>query len=70
MEINFDKIAEELLTQGKTQEELFGKDGVFKQLMKAVLERAMNAELTHHLGYDKHEKNKGDNSRNGYSKKP
>jgi len=69
MEINFDKIAEELLTQGKTQEELFGKDGVFKQLMKAVLERAMNAELTHHLGYDKHEKNKGDNSRNGYSKK-
>jgi putative transposase len=40
-------------------------------LTKAVLERAVQAELTHHLGYDKHDpagKNTG-NSRNGKSKK-
>ena len=43
----------------------------YQQLTKAVLERALQAELTHHLGYDKHSpagQNSG-NSRNGKSKK-
>jgi putative transposase len=42
-----------------------------KQLTKALLERVMNAELTHHLGYEKHEpagRGSG-NSRNGQSRK-
>ncbi len=69
MNIDFEKIAEELLKKGKTQEELFGQEGIFKQLMKAVLERAMNTELTHHLGYEKHAKQNSENARNGYSKK-
>ncbi len=70
MDINFEKIAEELLKKGTTQEELFGQGGIFKQLMKAVLEKAMNTELTHHLGYEKNTKgSNNDNSRNGYSKK-
>jgi transposase-like protein len=28
-----------------------GLDTVFKQLKKALIERAMEAEMTHHLGY-------------------
>jgi putative transposase len=50
---------------------VLGENGLLKQLTKAVLERAMQAELTHHLGYDKHSpsgQNTG-NSRNGKSKK-
>jgi transposase-like protein len=41
------------LLKGKKPEEIVGQDGLLKQLTKALLERAMNAELTHHLGYEK-----------------
>lgn len=51
--------------------QLDGKDGLIQQLIKAGLERGLQAELTEHLGYDK-----GDpaaaafpNSRNGSSSK-
>jgi putative transposase len=43
------------------------ENGLLKQLTKAVLERAMQAEITEHLGYQKHDPvghNSG-NSRNG-----
>jgi transposase-like protein len=40
-----------------------------KMLTKMTLETALNAELDDHLGYDKHEKTRTDNSRNGYSSK-
>lgn len=43
------------LLAGKTTEEIVGPGGLLKQLTKGLLERAMNAELTHHLGYEKHE---------------
>ena len=29
-----------------------GADGLLNELTKAVLERALNSELTHHLGYE------------------
>jgi putative transposase len=32
-------------------EDLIGENGLLKRLTKALLERALNAELTHHLGY-------------------
>ena len=40
------------------------------QLTKALLEWALNAELTHHLGYEKHERvaEKGETARNGSEK--
>ena len=41
------------LLSGKSTEEIVGAEGLLKQLTKAVLERAMDAELTHHLGHDK-----------------
>ena len=43
------------LLAGKSTEEIVGPDGLLKQLTKALLERAMKAELTHPLGYEKHE---------------
>jgi putative transposase len=59
------------LLAGKSTEEIVGPEGLFKQLTKALLERAMNAELTHHLGYGKHEREgrASGNSRNGQSRK-
>jgi putative transposase len=65
------KLIDNLLKDYKTPEEILGDNGLLKQLTKAVLERAMQAELTEHLGYERHDAagdNSG-NSRNGKSKK-
>jgi putative transposase len=61
---------EELLT-GKSTEEIVGPDGLLKQLTKALMERAMNAGLNHHLGYEKHapEGRGSGNNRNGRSRR-
>src|SRR5215470_8993331 len=70
MAINTDLI-DQLLQDYKEPADVLGENGLLKQFTKAVLERAMQAELTHHLGYDKHDPkghNSG-NSRNGKSKK-
>jgi putative transposase len=45
------KLIDNLLKDYKTPEEILGDNGLLKQLTKAVLERAMQAELTEHLGY-------------------
>lgn len=50
-------------------ESLIGKDGLLVGLKKAILERALSAELDTHLGYKKNEVNDSDNYRNGYSPK-
>lgn len=52
-------------------EEISGPNGLIKLLIKRVIEKAMNAEMVDHLGYDKHQvENKiASNSRNGKSKK-
>jgi putative transposase len=70
MTINNDLI-DQLLADYQKPEDVLGENGLLKQLTKAVLERAMQAELTHHLGYDKHSPsgNNSGNSRNGRSKK-
>jgi putative transposase len=68
--INIDLI-DQLLKDYKSPEDVLGENGLLKQLTKAVLERALKAELSHHLGYEKHStegKNSG-NARNGKSKK-
>src|SRR5437868_14778937 len=59
------------LLAGKTTEEIVGPDGLLKQLTKALIERAMNAEMSHHLGYEKHAPagRKSGNNRNGRSRK-
>jgi transposase-like protein len=49
------KLAEELVARAREQGvSLTGPEGLLKQLTKAVLETALNQELTEHLGHDKH----------------
>jgi putative transposase len=65
-----DKLLDELL-QGKTPEEILGRDGLLKGLTKRLVERALEGEMTTHLGYEKHApegRNPG-NSRNGSTPK-
>lgn len=64
--------AEELLAElGReygTHEGLFGPGGLIGQLTKRLVERALEGEVTHHLGYELHEatgRGSG-NSRNGH----
>ncbi len=65
------ELIDKLLADYKTAEDIIGENGLLKQLTKAVLERALNAEMTAHLGYEKHDPagRNGGNSRNGKSKK-
>ena len=48
-----------------------GPDGLFKRLTGALVERALSAEMSHHLGYEPHaaEGRNSGNSRNGTGKK-
>ncbi len=65
------ELLDELLKDYHSPDDMFGNDGLLQQLTKAVLERALQGEMTHHLGYEKHDvagKNSG-NSRNGKSSK-
>jgi putative transposase len=65
------KLIDKLLADYKTPEDIIGTNGLLKQLTKAVLERAMQAEMTEHLGYEKHDPagNNSGNSRNGATTK-
>lgn len=60
-----------LLKNYKTPEEIIGENGLLQQLTKAVLQRALQAEMTLHLGHEKHASvsNKEGNARNGSSLK-
>ena len=65
------KLIDKLLTDYKKPEDIIGENGLLKQLTKALLERAMQAEMTEHLGYEKHDPagNNSGNSRNGATTK-
>ena len=64
-------LLDELLADYEKPEDLLGEEGLIKQLKKALLERALGAELSEHLGYAKGDPagNGTGNSRNGYSAK-
>jgi putative transposase len=66
-----DDLLDKLIEGYKKPEDLIGENGLLKQLTKALIERAMKAELTHHLGYEKNapEGRGSGNSRNGKSRK-
>lgn len=59
------------LSKAKTIEDLLGKQGAIKNLMKSAIETMLQAEMTEHLGYNKNSVagNNSGNSRNGSSKK-
>jgi putative transposase len=66
-----DDVIDELLAGARTEEEIVGPGGVLAQLTKRLVERAMSAELTEHLGYEPHQEPPGGtgNTRNGSTAK-
>ena len=66
-----DELIDELLAGARTEEEIAGSGGLLSQLTKRLVERAMEVELTDHLGYEPHEEPPGGtgNARNGSTPK-
>lgn len=62
-----DELLDQLLAGYSKPEDLTGKDGILKQLTARLVERALQAEMTEHLGYERHDpRGRGTpNSRNG-----
>jgi transposase-like protein len=66
-----DQMLDTIDFRGLTQDEVVGQDGLIKQLTGRILQRALEVEMTEHLGYEKNS-NVGDNSgnsRNGHTEK-
>ena len=64
-------VLDELMSGYEKPEDLLGDDGLFKELKRRLIEKALCAELTDHLGYEKNDPaDRGSgNSRNGHSTK-
>jgi putative transposase len=65
------ELLDELLAGVSSPDDLMGDAGLFRELKKALMGRALGAELTHHLGYERGDpagRGSG-NSRNGHSTK-
>jgi hypothetical protein len=70
--IDQQQLAQELVEQARAEGvELVGAGGLLTGLTKTVLETALEAEISDHLGYDRHDSSgrNGDNSRNGHRSK-
>ena len=65
------ELIDRLLKDYQKPEDIIGENGLLKQLTKALVERALQAELSSHLGYEKHspEGHNSGNTRNGTSRK-
>jgi transposase-like protein len=66
-----DAVVDELLAGARSEEEIVGPGGVLAQLTKRLVERALEVELTDHLGYESHAEPPGGtgNIRNGSTAK-
>jgi putative transposase len=62
-----DEVIDELLAGARTEEEITGPGGLLSRLTKRLVERALEVELTDHLGYEPHQEPPGGvgNTRNG-----
>ena len=65
------EVLDELLKEYKGPDDFYGPEGIIKQLSKALIERAMQTELTEQIGYEKSESGEkpNGNRRNGKSSK-
>jgi putative transposase len=65
------EVIDELLAGASTEEEIAGPGGLLAELTKRLIERAMEVELTDHVGYEPHCEPPGGagNTRNGTSPK-
>jgi putative transposase len=66
-----DELIDELLAGARTEDELVGPGGLLADLTRRLVERALSAELTEHVGYEPHQEPPGgtDNARNGTTPK-
>ena len=66
-----DQLIDQLDLSGITQDEMFGEGGLLQTLTTRLLNKALEAEMDHHLGYKKNsaEGNNTGNSRNGHTAK-
>ena len=66
-----DALIDELLAGARTEQEIAGPGGLLGQLTKRLVERALEVELTDHLGYESHREPPGGagNTRNGSTSK-
>ena len=66
-----DDVVDELLAGARTEQEIVGPGGLLSQLTKRLVERALEVELTDHVGYDRHQEPPGGaaNTRNGTTAK-
>jgi len=64
-------LIDKVMSNYKNPEDLLGENGILKQLTKALVERALEAELEDHLGHGRNEPvtNESRNVRNGRSRK-
>jgi len=65
------QLFEKLLEDYKDPKEILGENGLLKQMTKKLIEKALEKELTNHLGYSKNsiQGNNSGNSRNGHTEK-
>src|SRR5215467_14594162 len=65
------KRIDQLPSDYRKPEDIIGENGLLKELTKAILERTLEAEITDHLGYEKHDPagHRRGNARNGKSPK-
>jgi putative transposase len=66
-----DELIDELLAGARTEEEIVGPGGLLADLTRRLVERALSAELTEHLGFEPHQEPPGGtgNARNGTTPK-
>lgn len=66
-----DEVVDALLEGYTGPEDLLGKDGLLQELTRRLLERALEVEMRHHVGYGREEsrEEKRQNTRNGASRK-
>jgi putative transposase len=66
-----DELVDELLAGARTEEEIVGPGGLLSRLTKRLVERALEVELTDHLGYEHGQAPPGGvgNTRNGATSK-
>jgi putative transposase len=70
-ELLSDELVDELLQGARTEEEIVGPGGLLAELTRRLVERALEVELTEHLGYERHAEPPGGagNARNGSTPK-
>lgn len=63
------ELLDEILSMTDNPANFFNEQNLFFELKKAIMERALEGELAHHLGYPKHGERPDSNARNGSTSK-